>query len=216
VTEPSIQKQGSRRIVVELPGVDDPERVRRLLKGTARLEFRLMADPQELQVALQRVIDYYERKAEESRTDTAATDTLGVEELLAPEEEQPTNELLKVFQPIGQGVVFGAAAEQDTAKVNQLLSDPEVRELLPPDIELLWTAEPVATTEDGHEVYYLLGVRKDIELTGEVITDARVNFDPFTNQPEVTMVMNSEGARIWARLTGANIGKNIAIVLDEL
>ncbi len=211
VTEPSIQRQGSRRIVVELPGVNDPERVRKLLKGTARLEFRLMADPQEVATTLQRLIDYYQQQVEE---DTTAVDSLSAEALL--EEESQKNPLLKVLQPIGQGVVLGAAIEQDTAAVNALLRNPEVQELIPPDITFLWTAKPVGTTSDGHEIYYLLGVRKDVELTGDVIVDARVDFDPFTNQPEVTIVMNSEGARIWARITGANIGKPIAIVLDNV
>lgn len=78
----------------------------------------------------------------------------------------------------------------------------------------MYTSSPVGTTADGEEVYALLGVRDDIELTGDVITDARVDFDQRTNVPEVTMVMNSEGSRTWARLTGANVGNNIAIVLD--
>ncbi len=211
VTEPSIQRQGSRRIVVELPGVDDPERVRRLLKGTARLEFRLMADPQEVAATLQRLIDYYQQQVAE---DTTTVDSLSAEALL--EEQSQKNPLLKVLQPIGQGVVLGAATEQDTAAVNALLKNPEVQELIPPDITFLWTAKPVGTTADGHEIYYLLGVRKDVVLTGDVIVDARVDFDPFTNQPEVTIVMNSEGARAWARITGANIGKPIAIVLDNV
>lgn len=221
VTEPVIQKQGTRRIVVELPGVDDPERVRRLLRGTARLEFRLMADPQLLQAALQDIIAYYEPDTTAASETSEAADTAAADTSLAallgeqPSRARPRNPLLAVMQPVGQGVVFGIVAGPDTAKVNRLLRNPEVQALLPSGIELLYTANPVGTDEQGRPLYYLLGVRKDVELTGEVITDARVEFDEL-NRPQVSMTMNSEGARIWARLTGANVGKHIAIVLDNV
>ena len=220
VTEPSIQKQGTRRVVVELPGIDDPERVRNLLKGTARLEFHLMAEPEELLRSLERVIDHYNVVVEitavedEEEDDAEADSILAAEELFAePEEDEPTNPLLEVMQPVGQGVRFGLVSEQDTARVRELLSVPAVREALPIGVDLLYDANPVGLTEDGLEMYYLLGVRDQIELSGEVITSARVDFDEL-NLPEVTMVMNSEGSRTWARLTGANVDKNIAIVLD--
>ena len=244
VTEPSIQKQGTRRVVVELPGVDDAERVRNLLKGTARLEFHLMVEPEDLQRSLQQIIEYFEEADVPSdTTDTTATEDpavadaadpaavaeaaegdTGVAEadsavdpstlLDQPEEMEPTNALLAIMQPVGQGVVFGVVSERDTARVNELLGRPEVQEMLPPNVELVYTANPIGASEEGLEVYQLLGIRKEIELTGEVITDARVDFDEL-NRPEVTMVMNSEGARTWARLTGANVDKNIAIVLDD-
>jgi preprotein translocase subunit SecD len=217
VTEPSIQKQGSRRVIVEMPGIDDPERIRKLLKGTARLEFRLMADPQDVVRSLQGMIEHYEESAvdtsAESATDGAADTLLDISALLE-EEAQAGNALLEVMQPVGQGVVYGAVAENDTAAANTLLRAPEIRALLPSGIKLMYTSSPIGLTEDGHEMYYMLGVRDDIEMTGEVIEDARVDFDQITNAPEVTMVMNSEGARTWARLTGANVGKQVAIVLD--
>ena len=213
VTEPSIQQQGSRRIIVELPGIDDPERIRGLLRGTARLEFRLMVDPAENVRALQRVIDYYEESVDS--TDTAEADTtFDVNELLANDQSGSGNRLLEVMQPTGQSVEFGIVAEEDTATVNQLLNDPAVRELLPRGIKYMYTSAPIGTTAEGLELYRLLGVRTEIELTGDVITDARVDFEQFTNVPEVSMTMNSEGARTWARVTGANVGKNVAIVLD--
>ncbi len=221
VTEPAIQRQGSRRVVVELPGVDDEERVRGLLRGTARLEFRLMAEPADLTRALQRVIEFYEATAPDSTEadslgDAAAEPdtTFDINALLEGDDAGSGNEFLDVFQPIGQEVIFGSVAVQDTARVNDLLNRPEVRELLPPGVELMYTASPAGTTADGTEVFYLLGVRDTEELTGEVVTDARVEFDPFTNVPEVSMTMNSEGARTWARLTGANVGKSVAVVLD--
>jgi SecD/SecF fusion protein len=236
VTEPSIQRQGARRIVVELPGVDDPERVRRLLRGTARLEFRTMADPEDLLRSLQNIIEYYEQDpnaataaapqtAEADTLETTEADTLAAAELaqadpadqpiLLPEDEPvtQTNRLLEVMQPEGRGVVFGMVAVTDTAAVSRLLEDPNVQNMLPANVELLYTSSSVGQTVDGRDVFYLLGVREEIELTGEVITDARVDFDEM-GRPQVTMVMNSEGARTWARVTGANINRNVAIVLD--
>lgn len=251
VTEPSIQKQGTRRIIVELPGVDDPERVRRLLRGTARLEFHLMAEPEELRRSLQEIVEYYEGAADavagadtatqvvpseeladeirpgtadtamEQGDDTAAAaqeDTFDVGSLLDEQPDasaEPTNPLLAAMQPVGQGVVFGLVSEQDTARVRDLLDAPAVQAMLPNNVDLLYTSSPVGQSEQGFDMFYLLGVREEAELTGEVITEAQVDFDEL-NRPQVTMVMNSEGARTWARLTGANVGKNIAIVLDNV
>ena len=230
VSEPSIAKQGDRRVVVELPGVDDPDRVRGLLKGTARLEFRLTADPEQLGRSLQNVMAYYAEAdapsadssevvtEESSDVDEAAADTsFDLDAILGDlDETAPQNALADIFSPIGQGVIFGAALATDTARVNELLAAPAVRNLMPPNVRLMYSSSPAAVQEDGQEVYYLLGVREEVELTGDVITDARVEFDPMTNIPEVTMEMNTEGARTWARLTGANVGRTIAIVLDNV
>ena len=245
VTEPSIQKQGARRIIVEMPGVDDPERVRNLLRGTARLEFRLMSDPNELRTSLQNIIEYFEgfdeaEPAQAAQQDVPSADVEGdvgldgelAEETLAEDAEADTaadvvdplspdafsadeNPLLARLQPVGQGVIFGAVAVSDTAAVNAMLSRPEVQAMMPTGIELLYEANPIGRDERGQDVYYLLGVRDNIELTGDVITEARVDFDEL-NRPQVTMVMNSEGARSWARITGANINRNVAVVLDDL
>ena len=220
VTEPSIQKQGTRRVIVELPGIDDPDRIRGLLKGTARLEFRLMVDPADNVRTLQRVIEYFETGADSTATGAdstmaaAADTTLDINDLLTSTEQSSGNALLDVMQPLGQGVTFGRVAEQDTAKVNRMLNEAGVKALMPRGVTFMYTSSPIATTTDGHEVYDLLGVRDEIELTGDVITDARVDFEQLTNTPEVTMTMNSEGSRTWARLTGANVGSNVAIVLD--
>lgn len=199
VTEPSIVKQGANRIVVELPGVDDEERVRNLLKGTARLEFRLTADPDELVSSLQRVVEFY------TRTGVAEGDSV----------ETQTNELLEVFIPQGQSVVFGSAAARDTAAVIDLIEVPEVLRLLPRDVELLWTSKPEFVAEDRTEFFSLIGVRRNVEMTGEVITEASPTFDPITNEPQVSMTMNRDGASRWARITGANIGRPVAIILDN-
>ncbi|MFB3133504.1 MAG: protein translocase subunit SecD [Rhodothermales bacterium] len=239
VTEPSIQRQGARRIVVELPGIDDPERVRKLLKGTARLEFRLMADPSDLDRSLSLLIQHYEIEVapvvDSTQTDTtvatdtpvplpdlAQTDTAGadttfdVSQLIdsGQDDDIAGNRLLDVLDmTYRQGVVLGHVSERDTAAFNVLLADPKIVELLPRDVVLLYTSNP-ERIDAGVEFYGVLGVKRDVELTGEVITDARVAFDPQTNVPEVSMTMNSEGSRTWARITGANVGKNVAIVLD--
>ncbi len=200
VTEPAIFRQGNRRIVVELPGVSDKERVRNLLRGTARLQFRLMADPEELSQSREQIMSYLDQQA-----DTTGADTTDI-----------TNPLEEVLQPNPRNqYVLGYAAGQDTARVNEITSRPGVQELLPRNAELLWSGSPIQTDQQsGTEYYELLGVRDEAELTGSVIEEARINFDPTTNEPRVSMNMNSEGARRWARITGSNIGKPIAIVLD--
>ncbi len=233
VAEPSIQRQGTRRVVVELPGITDSDRMRGLLRGTARLEFRLMADPAELTRSLQRVIEYFETGVDSTGAALASADTTGagpdstaaaaadsvadVQSLLAQADSASSgNRLLEIFQPVGQGVLFGRVSERDTSKVNALFDDPRVAAMLPANVTLMYSSSAAGTGEDGYEVYDVLGVRTEVELTGETITDARVEFNPQTNVPEVSMTMDSEGARTWARLTGANVGRNVAIVLDNV
>ncbi len=251
VSEPSIQRKGASRINVELPGVDDPQRVRDLLRGTARLEFRMMADPTELMASRNRIIGYFDALGAEDETsaldttvleaedlaevdaevETSEADDLGeiaeadtgaseVDDLLGLDDEamELDNALLRVLTPLaGESVIFGAVAERDTAEAGALLRSDEVRELLPPGIDLRYTAKGEAQTEEGEEIFYLLGVRGgDPELTGEVITEAGPSFDPYTNEPEISLTMNSEGAQTWSRLTGANVGKPVAIVLDNV
>jgi SecD/SecF fusion protein len=200
VTEPSIVRQGANRIVVELPGVDDEERVRNLLRGTARLEFRLTAEPEELSSSLERIISFY------TVSEIPEGDSVAVQR----------NDLMEVMIPQGRGIVFGSAASTDTSRVNDLLSRDEITRLLPRDVELMWTSRPEFVAEDRTQFFSLVGVRRNVELTGEVITEARPTFDPMTNEPQVSMTMNREGASRWARITGANIGRPVAIILDNL
>jgi SecD/SecF fusion protein len=200
VTEPSIVRQGANRIVVELPGVDDEERVRNLLRGTARLEFRLTAEPEELLSSLERIIDFY------NVSEIPEGDSVAVQR----------NALMDVFIPQGRGIVFGSAASTDTSRVNELIFREEITRLLPRDVELMWTSRPEFVAEDRTQFFSLVGVRRNVELTGEVITEARPTFDPMTNEPQVSMTMNREGASRWARITGANIGRPVAIILDNL
>jgi preprotein translocase subunit SecD len=223
VTEPSIQRQGTRRIVVELPGISDPERVRGLLRGTARLEFRLMAEPEALMRTLQLSIEAYEEDAvmdtlamADDSTSALSDSTQDLNALLAEQEQGPTNRLLELFQPFPQaGVIFGVISEADTAAFNALTREPEFAQLMPTNTTLMYTANPEGVSEDGFEQYFILGVRNEVELDGSVVTDASVDFDDL-NRPKVTMAMNSEGARIWARVTGANVNRPVAVVLDRV
>ena len=253
VTEPSIQRQGDERIVVELPGVSDRKRVRDLLESASQLTFHLMSNPQQLSDSVQRIIEHYEPTAEDSAriaeaqaADTAATEassdtsevTEGTELAAASGQEAssgsqrgtaltepgagaqtgPQNSLLAAMQPLPgrDQPIIGRAFASDTSRVNELLGDPSVQKMFPPGIEPMWTASPVLTTEDGREAFHLLAVRAEPELTGEVVTDASVQFDRQTNEPKVSITMNSEGARRWDRITAANIGNRVSIVLDNI
>lgn len=211
VNEPSILKQGSNRVIVELPGVSDKERVRNLLKGTARLEFRLAADPNELNASKEQIVQYYNRQAQDGDEGDADTAEVNVQQV------QANNPLLQVLNLNGRSpYAFGYATDTDTARVNELLAREEVQNMLPRNTELMWGASPFQVMpEQGVELFELIGVNAQVELTGDVIEEARINFDPTTNAPLVAMNMNSEGARRWARITGANIGNPIAIILDN-
>ena len=225
VTEPSIQRQGARRIVVELPGVTEQDRVRTLLKGTAKLEFRLMAEPQALLRTAQLAIEAYQEEiaADSSADALLAADSAGVvsdttsdiDALLALEDEGPVNRLLEIVQPYPQASVrFGVVSEQDTAAFNALMKEPVFQDLMPTNTTLMYLSSPSGVNADGFEVYEILGVRNEVELDGSVITEAKVDFDEF-NRAKVSMAMNGEGARIWARITGANVNKNVAVVMDN-
>ncbi|MGN8226262.1 protein translocase subunit SecD [Gracilimonas sp. BCB1] len=200
VTEPSIVKQGNNRIVVELPGVEDKERVRSLLKGTARLEFRLAADAQEFRAFVNSVYEYYDNYT--ANSDTADSVASG-----------QFNPLEEVLIPPQSPYLVGLATPEDTARVMDLLTTEEIQRMMPRSTTMMWSANPLQG-QGGSELYQLIGVRTQVELTGDVIEAASVQFDPATNVPEVSMTMNSEGARKWGRITGANIGKPVAIVLD--
>ncbi|MEX0722772.1 MAG: protein translocase subunit SecD [Gracilimonas sp.] len=197
VTEPSIVKQGNNRVVVELPGVEDKERVRSLLKGTARLEFRLAADADQFGSFVDQVYEYYDNYQGED------SDSVEIQ----------SNPLEEVLLPAQSPYLLGYATDRDTSRVMDLLSTEDIRRMMPRNTTIMWSANPLPG-QQGEDLYQLIGVRDQVELTGDVIEDASVQFDPATNVPEVSMSMDSEGARIWGRVTGANIGKPVAIVLD--
>jgi len=231
VAEPSIQKQGANRIVVELPGVKNREEVRQLLQSTAVLEFKLLK-PADIAIKVMQSIDnYLAGKSIADTTDTSRvivkSDTLkkdtlktiaselgvdttaGLSEFEKFKKEHPFFAYVRVDEQTGIGFVMA----RDKRMVEYILSRPDVRNLIPSDFEFVWSAKPF-TARDGNQYYNLIAVKKDPEITGKVITEARATVDPNNNMPIVIMRMNSEGAREWARITGANINKHIAIILD--
>ena len=237
VAEPVITTQGSRKIIIELPGVSDENRVRNLLKGTAKLEFRLLREPEEMLRTLDRINTYLVQNSQNSAVVTAvapvtdstvaAPASLPVSGLSSaapaslppgavvppsPVGKQPSAkplyDVIGVFQ---NGTAF--TAEHSREYVLSLLHRSDIQALLPQDSELLLAAKPEEGKE-GEKLYSIYLVRRAPELTGGVITEAKATFGSQSVQPEVMMTMNSEGTSKWARITGANIGKRIAIVLD--
>lgn len=234
VSEPSIQKQGARRIIVELPGVSREEEVRQLLQGTALLEFKLMKDPDIIYrtmegvdkfLASQGFTDSSSSAAKKDTSQAQATDALSLltqsdsSKSPMPGEKSPEqfakeHPFFALVRPNQKGTGEGYASENDRSRIDRILKRPDVERLIPSDMAFYWMSKPSFTSE-GVKFYALLGLKKSPELTGGVIVDARATIDPNFNQPIVTMNMNSEGARDWARITGANVNKRMAIVLDN-
>ena len=260
VAQPNIQKlENSGRILVELPGIKDPERVRKLLQGTAQLEFwetynfseiqqafvdadaKLAADRKNRNqteetpavandsiVAEQEVAAVEGENVEATETDT--TDVALLDQLSESkgEEEKVEEEVLDVNHPLfsklqpvnGASARVGIAMVKDTAAINQMLA--ECKSLFPRQLKLAWTVKPETIPgENGESIEVLdlvaLKMSRDntCALGGEVITDARQDYGQ-GNQVEVTIQMNPEGANKWKNLTRDNVGKQIAIVLDDL
>lgn len=227
VSEPSIQRQGSRRIIVELPGIAKEEEAKQLLQGTALLEFRLVKDPEFTYQIMQRIDNALAKVlaagndsllAELSDTTkksdtTAASDT--TQKQLTEEEFKQQHPFFSVALLDPQGRSADAfVKEDDRNKILRWLSMPEVKKEIPDNVEFVFSAKPISTTQDGKKVYFMYLVNKQPELTGGVVTNAVATLDPNSSAPIVNMEMNSEGAVEWARITGANIGKRIAIMLD--
>ena len=242
VTQPSIQKLGnSGRILVELPGVKEPERVRKLLQGTASLEFWETFTNQEVAVYLAEansklaeiLADGEEEVAvEEPAADSSAAesvaDTLLNAELASQETSKEleayrkANPLFAVLTPSQTGdACIGFAAAIDTAKVNKYLKMPQIAEIFPAEFRAMWTVHPSERLA-ADNIYELVAIKSTsktgkAKLDGGVVTDARTVYENGQNgEPSVSMSMNAEGANIWARMTGYNVGKQIAIVLDGM
>jgi preprotein translocase subunit SecD len=279
VAEPQIQKIGGKRILVELPGVSNPEDVRKLLQGTALLEFKIVYDPEKTVKVMQ---DINKILAGKIKGDTTGNDILKElelkdsipkddEEILSTDTskektkkeitKKDTNKkgdssdiskdtpkksdttlltsedtnLLQDTTPqmteeefMKQNPLFFTVAtvdfesgsadafvrESDKENVERYLAREDVKAVIPTDMVFAWMQETFEA--EGDKIYRLIALHKEAELTGGVIVDARSNIDPTTNTPIVTMEMDSEGAADWARITGANINKRCAIVLDGL
>jgi SecD/SecF fusion protein len=233
VTQPSIQKIGnSGRILVELPGVKEPERVRKLLQGTASLEFWTTFENGEIYPYLVEANETLagllaEENAVPAKVETApAEKDIVAEEISKTESEdanvnayKAANPLFAVLQPMQQnaGACIGYASSADTAKVNRYLAMPQIAALFPAEFRPMWGVKPVGNSENIYELVAIKASSRDGQapLDGSVITNAEVTYNNRTNgEPKVSMSMNAEGANVWAHLTKDNIGKQIAIVLD--
>ncbi len=242
VTQPSIQQLGNTgRILVELPGVKEPERVRKLLQGTASLEFWPTFDNadiapylQEADAALAATVEPDSALVAEADVKEAVSDSSSVlsdevnasaSDAKALAEYRKAHPLFAVLQPSGfrSGACIGFANGSDTAKVNRLLNQPEVKGIFPPEFRPVWSVKP-STYVKGGNIFELVAIKVATRdgkapLDGGAVTDARVSYNGQgvnKGNPSVSMTMNAEGASIWARLTKDNVGHQIAIVLDDL
>ncbi|MDZ4712891.1 MAG: protein translocase subunit SecD [bacterium] len=295
VAEPQIQKIGNSRIVVELPGVSNPEEVRKLLEGTALLEFKLVYDAQStvrVMEAINKILvgdttsmtdttsasipkDTLLRKTESltstdstknssaskkdsltknkttisstkdslkekkniaekkdtasknkndtsKKTDTSLTSADTNISTDSADDSQLTEDEFKSKYPFftlvslnqESGTADGYVKDSDKDRVQRILNRDDIKSIIPSDMQFAWSNKTFDAS--GEKIHVLYAVKKDPELTGKVITDARSNIDPTSNTPMVSMEMDSEGASDWARITGANINKRIAIVLDNV
>ena len=244
VVQPNIQAlEGTMgRIMVELPGIKEPERVRNLLQGSANLEFWETYEAKDIVPVLVSA-DERARVLMSGATDSVATETVATAgnetaavsskdslaavlkgetpAVSAANEKQMRREhpLLSVFQPnqSGVGAIVGYADYKDTAQINKVLNMSAVKEIMPRDLKLMWGVKASEMDKSGRifELYAIRSTERNgrAPLEGDVITDARNSYDQF-NKPCVTMSMNTDGSRRWAALTKKNIGKEIAIVLD--
>ena len=236
VAQPNIQTLEGKmgRIMVELPGIKEPERVRKLLQGSANLEFWETYNSNEIVPSLQAVDNKLREvlavaegeeatpaetaeKAAVSATDSLAAALKGEaannEAALAQmKKEHP---LASILQLGGYGSVVGIANYKDTAEVNRLLAVKEAQALLPKDLSLKWGVKAMDKSGQLFELFAIKVTERNgkAPLEGDVITDAKNDYDQYNN-PTVSMSMNTDGSRRWATLTKNNIGRAIAIVLD--
>ena len=241
VAQPNIQelagKQG--RIMVELPGIKEPERVRKLLQGSANLEFWETYNISEIQDVLTRLdsrmaLKYADENPQEATEEAAQEETASADNDLAGqlqggdvENEKATaaqrEALLKsnplfarlLSYPYNTEWIVGVAHHTDTAEVNKILNSAEAKSIIPRDLKFLWGVAPMDGTDSYFELYSIKSDNKNgqADLTGDVITDAKADYDQF-GRPCVSMAMNTEGARKWATITRNNVNRGIAIVLD--
>ena len=260
VTQPNIQRlETAGRILVELPGIKDPERARKLLQSTAQLEFWETYEYRELFPTLEQVNNYLKETndlndtldvnevldvkenldvlAEEINEDINSEDNLDdlltdlesdsassdTSNTLSFEEFAENNPLYSVLYPnvdqqnqIQEGPVVGFCATKDTAQLNKYLKDPLVVKFFPVDVKFAYTVKPYDSEGKFVQLVALKVTNRDgmAAMDGGVVTDANQSFGQYNSSAEVSMSMNQEGAKQWKRLTGENIGRSVAIVLD--
>jgi len=264
VAETTIQKQGTRRIVIELPGVNNEAEVRSLLQTTARLEFKLVRNNAQIVRTFYAIDQLLKNKgvdASASTTATAATastatttaastatasagsaDSAKKDPYAGLTDDQKrekfkkdypfTSMFVTYFNPPGEGqqpipVIYEKnefpegdysfqIPDESVQKFEEIMARADVRRIMGTEYQAIISAKPEPFFErQGVKLYYIYGVLAKPELTGDVISDATATFDPTNNAPMVMMDMNADGSASWARITGANIKKRIAIVLDD-
>lgn len=290
VSEPVIQKKGSSRLVVELPGVSNVGEVRKLLQGTALLEFKLVIDPQIAVKVMEKINTYMaggnldslikaDSLSKITKVDTTKKDTtkltdknvkkdsttvsqtkdttkkdvtkkdtkkdtskkitskdsikptdsnlsgltdsngnpIDTNQQLSEEEFKKKNPWFFLVRPqqFEDGSLAWFVRETDKVKVQKILDKKEIQDLIPNDVSFAFSNRSTFV-DNGEKIFQFYVLKREPELTGGVVTNARSNIDPTSNQPVVYMEMNSEGAADWGRITGANINKQIAIVLDNV
>ena len=246
VVQPNIQKlEGqSGRIMVEMPGIKEPERVRKLLQGSANLEFWETYNSQEIAPLLSQLNQKYaitggeaEVEADTTAVDTTATTAAATDlasklakdkkdskaaEAKAIAEAKKQNPLLSILQPVPQGLaIVGYANARDTAEVNKIIYSDIARQVLPAECKLRWgaKAEDFGGENTRGDIFALYALKITepngrAPLEGDVITSSKDDFDQM-GHPSVSMQMNSDGARRWSQITKMNIGRGVAIVLDD-
>lgn len=256
VSEPSIQKVGGRRILVQLPGVSDPDRAKELIGRTALLEFKLVKESDVFSSTLEKIDkalamerqgkgfeetmlaadEEPETEGEETEQQDSQDTVVSVSELFGESEpyaepastgdsdtglvvdermfeENPFLALLRDMRRYGHEV---SVPVENVVAVNRILEMPSVKKVIPADAELLWASDPFTVADRSYRELFL--VKKEVELTGTYLTDARVTIgsDAQTaGQPEVHFTLNRSGARIFSRVSGANIDRRLGIILDN-
>jgi len=239
VVQPNIQKlQSTGRILLELPGVKEPERVEKLLQGAANLEFYETYTLTDIAGSLRQLSDQAQANktttaaSAQQAADTTATAAATVADSAkqaAPAEAKPATTAKRDTRTLAQLIGFdelarvqggtpivGYVSSVDTAAVNAIIKSPVAKSILPADLKLAWTVKP-EMMQGGREAFQLIALRtvnQQPVLNGDVVTRATSEFDNLQGQV-VSMTMNDEGARQWSRITGQNVGKAIAIVLDD-
>lgn len=242
VVQPNIQQlETAGRILVELPGVKDPERVRKLLQGTANLEFWATYSGHEVAPYLVQantiianlnaanvnnpVVTVAEKVTEAVAIDSVAKDSINITELVdatatiadSSNVNKADYPLLSILQAQDQpGSVVAYALSYDTIGINTMLNTPQVRSILPRDMKFMWGVKPSERNVNVYELYAIKSTADgNAPLDGSAVEDAIGEYGQSGSQAVVSMVMNASGAKTWARLTADNVGKSIAIVLDN-
>jgi len=221
VVEPLIQKQGGDRIIVELPGLQDVERAQKLIGQTAQLEFRLLEAPENTKEILTKIDEIIAQKekgdkpSEKKEKEKEIVKDLFSQEVIDTTFEEEEEEWLSdkpftsLLEPSGSD--FSLVPLDYKLKIEQYLKDPKIWEVIPEDDTFAWATRVEDIRGVDYQKLYL--VKKRVELSGKYLTDARGGFDQF-HRPEVRFTLTRQGGRRFAQLTGANIDKPLAIILD--